>query len=267
MLQSANELKSKVIHASDGELGTVDQFLFDDNSWTIRYLVVETGKILGRKVLISPISIDRKHKMDGLTLSLTKEQIRNSPGIDSDKPVSRQHETEYFNYYGYPYYWGGPGLWGATAYPVGHPTRAHIQGYPDRTSGYAGTAAAARYQEPKEEGDPHLRGTKEVTGYYIEATDGNIGHVEDLLIDDETWAIRYVVVDTVNWWPGKKVVLSPQWIKDVSWTDSTVYVDVSRDRIKNAPEYDPASIIDRDYENRLYEHYGSPRYWDENYMI
>ena len=267
MLQSANELKRKVIHATDGELGTVDQFLFDDKSWTIRYLVVETSKLLGRKVLISPISIDRKHKTDGLTLSLTNEQIRHSPGIDTDKPVSRQHETEYFNYYGYPYYWSGPGLWGGTAYPIGHPSRAQMQGYPDRTSGYTGTAAAARHEVPKEEGDPHLRSTNEVIGYYIEATDGNIGHVEDLLIEDETWAIRYVVVDTVNWWPGKKVVLSPQWIRDVSWMDSRVYVNVSRDRVKNAPEYDPASIMDRDYENRLYEHYGSPRYWDENYMI
>lgn len=267
MLQSANELKSKVIHASDGELGTADQFLFDDESWTIRYLVVETSKFLGRKVLISPISIDRTRKSDGLTLSLTMDQIRNSPPIDTDKPVSRQHETEHFNYYGYPYYWGGPGLWGETAYPMGHPSKTHIQGYPDKTSGYAGTAAAARYKVPKEEGDPHLRGTKEVIGYYIEATDGDLGHVEDMLIDDKTWAIRYVVVDTVNWWPGKKVVIAPQWIKDVSWTDSKVYVNLSRDRIQNAPEYDPVSIMDREYEDKLYKHYGTPGYWNENYVI
>lgn len=110
MLRSVNELKGKEIHASDGEFGNVDQFLFDDESWTIRYLVVETGKLMGRKVLISPISIERKQKSDALTLSLTKEQIRKSPPIDADRPVSRQHEAEYFNYYGYPYYWGGPEL-------------------------------------------------------------------------------------------------------------------------------------------------------------
>src|SRR5918992_4602924 len=142
MLRSVNELKGKTIHASDGELGTVDQFLFDDESWTIRYLVVETGKLLGRKVLISPISIDRKQKTDGLTLSLTKEQIRNSPDIDTDKPVSRQHEAQYFNYYGYPYYWSGSGLGGGTPRSLG---------YPDRTSGYAGTAATARPQPAKKE--------------------------------------------------------------------------------------------------------------------
>ena len=265
MFQSVNELTGKVVHASDGELGTVDQFLFDDESWTIRYLVVETGKLLGRKVLISPISIDRERHADGLTLSLNKEQIRNSPGIDTDRPVSRQHETEYLNYYGYPYYWSGPGLWGGTAYPLGHAATRSMK-FPDRTSASTGSAAAAR-PEPAKKEDPHLRSTKEVIGYYIEATDGDIGHVEDFIIDNENWAIRYIVVDTVNWWPGKKVVVAPHWIKDVSWMDSRVYVNLSRERIKNAPEYDPAAIVDRAYEDRLYEHYGSPKYWDENYMI
>ena len=266
MLRSANELQRETIHASDGELGTVDQFLFDDESWTIRYLVVETGKLMGRKVLISPISIDRKQKGEGLTLTLTKAQIRNSPPIDTDKPVSRQHETQYFNYFGYPYYWGAPGLSGGTSHPLGHPSTARGLDYPDRTSGYAGTAATARTQPAKKE-DPHLRSTKEVIGYYIEASDGNIGHVEDFLIDHENWAIRYVVVDTVNWWPGKKVVMAPQWIKDVSWTESRVYVDLSRERIKNAPEYDPTAIVNRGYEDKLYDYYKSPKYWDETTLI
>ena len=266
MLRSVNELKGQVIHARDGELGNVAQFLFDDDSWTIRYLVVSTGTLIGREVLISPISIDHNQKSDGLTLSLTQEQIRNSPDIDTDKPVSRQHEAQYFNYYGYPYYWGGPGLWGGTSYPIGHPSASRSLGYPDRTSDYGGTAATARPQPAKKE-DPHLRSTKEVIGYYIEATDGNIGHVEDFLVDDENWAIRYMVVDTVNWWPGKKVVVAPQWIKDVSWMESRVYVDLSRDHIKNAPEYDPTAMIDRGYEEKLYEHYRSPKYWDESTLI
>jgi hypothetical protein len=266
VLQSVNELKGQAIQARDGELGVVDQFLFDDERWAIRYLVVETGKLLGRKVLISPISIDRKQKSDGLTLALTKEQIRNSPDIDTDKPVSRQHETQYFDYYGYPYYWGGRSMWGGTAYPVGDPSPTGSLGFPDRIQGQAGTAATARPQ-PAEKEDPHLRSTKEVIGYYIEATDGNIGHVEDFLIDDDVWAIRYIVVDTVNWWPGKKVLVAPQWIKDVSWTESRVYVNLTRERIKNAPEYDPTALLDRAYEDKLYEHYGSPKYWDENYMI
>lgn len=261
MLRSVNELKGKVIHATDGEIGSVNQFLFDDENWTIRYLVVDTGALLGRKVLISPISIDTQQR-DGLTVSLTKEQIRNSPDIDTDKPVSRQHETEYFDYYGYPYYWGGPGLWGATQYPIGRPFAPRSLGYPDRASAYAGSAVAPQTEPVRQEGDPHLRSTNEVSGYYIEATDDNIGHVEDFLIDDENWTIRYIIIDTVNWWPGKKVVLSPEWIKEVSWAESRVHVNLSRETIKNAPEYDPAAIVNRDYEARLFEYYRRPKYWE-----
>lgn len=112
-------------------------------------------------------------------------------------------------------------------------------------------------------GDSHLRSTKEVTSYYIEASDGDIGHVEDFLIEDESWTIRYIVVDTRNWWPGKKVLVSPEWIEQVSWTDSRVRVDVSRDTIKNCPEYDPSTPLSRDYENRLYRHYGRSKYWND----
>lgn len=125
MLRSVNELKGKAIHAIDGELGHVDHFLFDDERWTIRYLVVETGTLLGRKILISPIAIDPKQNRIGLALSLTKEQIRNSPDIDTDKPVSRQRETEYLNYFGYPYYWSEPGLFGGTRYPIRHERTNH----------------------------------------------------------------------------------------------------------------------------------------------
>ena len=261
MLRSVNELKGQVIHAIDGELGNVGQFLFDDESWTIRYLVVETGKLLGRKVLISPLSIDPRQNSDNLHLSLTKAQIQNSPDIDTDKPVSRQRETEYFNYFGYPYYWSEPGLLGGTRYPIRHQTTNHDEA-DTRTSRETGAAVAAKAQPVKKE-DPHLRSTTEVIGYYIEASDGDIGHVEDFLIDDESWAIRYMIVDTVNWWPGKKVVVAPQWIRDVSWTESKVFVDLPRERIKNAPEYDPALTIDRGYEEKLYDYHQKQKYWNE----
>jgi sporulation protein YlmC with PRC-barrel domain len=263
VLRSVDDLQGRDIRATDGEIGSIDQFFFDDETWTIRYLVVDTGNWLsGRKVLISPIALGHTDwAAEGLSVSLTKEQIKNSPGIDTDKPVSRQHESEYFNYYGYPYYWHGPALGGAGAYPTAVP---RTMGYPDRvdvTTGYAGSASAPKAAPQEEEGDPHLRSTREVIGYYIEATDGEIGHVEDFIIDDKSWAIRYIVVDTVNWWPGKKVVVAPQWIKRVSWAESTVYVYLARERIKNAPEYDPTAIVNRDYEDRLYDYYGSPKYW------
>ena len=130
---------------------------------------------------------------------------------------------------------------------------------PSETETLASLVRAAKQKEQAE--DRHLRSTQEVTGYYIGATDGEIGHVEDFIIDDESWSIRYIVVDTRNWWPGKKVLASPEWIEKVSWADSTVYVELTRAAIKSAPEYDASSPIDRDYEDRLHTHYGRQGYW------
>jgi hypothetical protein len=115
----------------------------------------------------------------------------------------------------------------------------------------------------QEQSDVHLRSTHEVSDYYIEATDGDLGHVEDFLIDDETWTIRYMVVATRNWWPGKKVLVSPEWIRSVSWTDSKVFVDLSREAIKNGPEYNESGPLNRDYEKQLYEHHRRPEYWGD----
>jgi hypothetical protein len=111
-------------------------------------------------------------------------------------------------------------------------------------------------------GDSRLRSARDVMGYYIEATDGDIGHVDDFLIDDSEWAIRYMIVDTRNWWPGKKVLISPEWISQVSWPDSRVYVDLTREGVKTAPEYDPSRPVEREYETRLYRHHDRPSYWE-----
>ncbi len=265
MLRSVNDLYGYTVQATDGEIGSVDKFFFDDQTWTIRYLVVDTGTWLpGRQVLISPISLIRTDwTAQRLYVALTKEQIEKSPGIDTHKPVSRQREIEQLDYYGYPYYWYGTGLWGPAAYPaaLGVPT---AMGYPDKMGIASGRAASGveRQAAPhKEQGDPHLRSTKEVIGYYIEAQDGEIGHVEDFIIDDKSWAIRYMIVDTVNWWPGKKVLIAPQWVEQVKWAESRVSVDLSREQIKNAPEYDPLALMSGDYEERLYAHYGRPKYF------
>jgi sporulation protein YlmC with PRC-barrel domain len=109
--------------------------------------------------------------------------------------------------------------------------------------------------------DPHLRSTHDVSGYHIQATDGEIGHVEDFIIDDETWAIRYLIVDTRNWWPGKRILVSPQWIERVSWNESKVFVNLSREAIKASPEYSIESVPTRDYEAGLHLHYDRLGYW------
>jgi hypothetical protein len=251
MLTNASFLKGLTVHATDGELGTVDQFYFDDESWAIRYLTVETGGWLGgRSVLISPISVlhtDWPAKQ--LDVALTKKQVENSPGIDTHLPVSRQHEAEYNLYYGYPYYWGGAYLWG----PARHPAGLTIPLTPSTKT------KAGRIE--RESTDSHLRSAEGVTGYYVEATDGEIGHVDGFVVDNEAWAIRYVEVATRNWLPGKKVLISPAWIGRVSWPESKVCVGLSREAIKSCPEYLLSRPLTREYENRLYAHYGRPPYW------
>jgi len=251
MLVNSKRLKGFAIRAADGELGTVEQFYFDDESWVIRYFVVDTGGWLGgRHVLISPVSVimlDWGNRR--LDVRLTKKQVENSPDIDTDQPISRQHEAEYLGYYGYPSYWGGPSLWGPSFSPAGFaiPLITPME------------ATACR--PPHEQSDSHLRSSAVITGYDIQATDGQIGHVDGFIVDDRTWAIRYVEVSTRNWWLGKKVLISPAWIQEVNWPESKVFVGLSLDAIRTAPEYFESVPITREYEGRLHTHYGRPPYW------
>ena len=245
MRRSLNDLIGYTIRANDGDIGTVSEFYFDDNGWTIRYLVVDTGGWLsGRKVLISPIALAKPDwESRTFPVKLTKEQVLNSPSIDTDKPVSRQHETELHGYYGWPIYWGsGPVFGGVQASPLMMMETVKEDEAPP--------------EEP--ESDTHLRSTSQVTGNHIEATDGEIGHVEDFIVDEETWAIRYLLVDTRNWLPGRRVLVSPRWIKRVSWAESRVFVDLTRDAIKNSPEFDPRKPVTFDYEGKLHDYYGWP---------
>jgi hypothetical protein len=267
MLRSMNDLEGYVIRATDGTIGHVKDFYFDDAAWVIRYLVVETGTWLSsRRVLISPMSIGEPNWIAKiLPVSITKEQVKNSPDIDTEKPVSRQHEIGYLGYYGYPYYWGGGGIWGGGAFPgmmlAGLGSDGSQAEYREAKAEQARSAAEAQQHQ---DDDPHLRSCKAVIGYHIEATDGEIGHVQGLLVDEETWAIRYIVVDTSNWWLGHEVLVAPQWIKDVRWPDATVSVNLTRQAVKDAPPYDSSTQLDRGQEMGVYKHYGRPEYWAED---
>jgi hypothetical protein len=253
MIRNVKDLRGYVIRATDGVIGRVDDFYFDDEDWSIRYLVVDTGRWLsGRKVLISPIAIGSPDWMlQELPVSLTKTQVKRSPDIDTRKPVSRQHEAEYSRYYGYPHYWGGAGFWGMGAYP-GDPTAG------DTIKEELRAAAA---HAPRLADDSHLRSTNVVIGYQVHATDGDIGRIDDLLVDDHTWAIRYLIVDTNRWWTGRRVLIVPRWIDDVSWSTATVSVDLARHAIKGAPPYDSEAQLDRQREQALHDHYDRPGYW------
>lgn len=257
MLRSAKQLEGFAIGATDGPIGKVKDFYFDDEAWVVRYLVADTSKWLGgRDVLISPYSLGQPD-WDGKTLpvTVTKEQVRNSPGIDSDLPVSRQYERSYLGYYGYPYYWGGRGLWGQGFYPGALPLETGVEPY----DSYQGYLRAPTNRDEKN--DPHLRSCNAVRGHHIVASDGEIGHVQGFLVDDATWSIRYLVVDTSNWWMGHKVLVSPEWIGSLNWADSTVSVDLTREQIKAAPAYDASQPFSRDSEGALYGYYNRNGYW------
>ena len=245
MLRNIKELYNHTLKAEDGEIGRCKDFLFDDERWTVRYMVADTGKWLpGKKVLVSPISLG-KPDWDGklFPVRLSKEQIEKAPGLDQDAPVSRQQEMRWTKYFGWPYYWQGPGLWG----PADYANAIFIQSQVERAS-----------EEESVSGDEHLRSTKEVTGYHIQATDDEIGHVKDFLLDDTTWTIRYLVLDTRNWLPGRKVLVAPAWINSVDWSERKVYVALTKEQVETSPEYDDATPLDENYEARLSEHYRLP---------
>ena len=245
MLTKAKDLTGYALHSRDGEIGKAKEFYFDDRYWAIRYLVADTGSWLAeRRVLLSPYSLLAVDKeMQQIAVDLTSKQIEDSPSLDTDKPVSLQFEESYFNYYGLPMYWSGSYTWGN--YPI------IIR---DREKQNAPNLGGKTW-------NPRLRSTREVADYHIKATDGEIGHVEDYIIDDETWGICYLVVDTRNWLPGRKVLISPKWIQRVSWDQSSVTINLSRETIKQAPEYSEKALLTREYETILHGHYNRKGYW------
>lgn len=262
MLRNIKNFEHCAIDATDGRIGTVEDFYFDDASWAIRYLVVEAGDwLVDRKVLISPVSIgipDWAERV--LPVALTRQQVRDSPLINTREPVTRQHERDYLGYYGFPYYWGNSGLWGAGAYPS-----SMLAG----DSSYGGLPAdgaeedmvAAQLKRQRRNDDPHLRSSKAVTGYHIKALDGEIGHLQGMLVDAETWAIRYLIVNTSNWWVGHDVLVAPKWIQSLNWAEESVAVDLSRAALQQAPHYDSSLALDRSMEIGLHEHYHRSGYW------
>ncbi len=250
MLRSMSSLEGYTIQAQDGEIGKADDFCFDDFSWVIRYLVVDTGTWLpGRRVLLSPHAVTATdYASSTLAVSLTKQQVEESPPVSEDQPVSRQEEKRLVEHFDWPAYWDYP-LPGVS---MGAEPAAAIQ---------ESRAPRQETTVTKEQGDPHLRSVREVRGYSVAAKDGDIGHVEDFIIDEDDWVIRYIVVDTRNWLPSPKVLVSPTWFHEVRWDKSNVHVALDRATVKSCPRYDPNEPINQDYETQLYDYYGRPYYW------
>ncbi|WP_185020814.1 PRC-barrel domain-containing protein [Histidinibacterium lentulum] len=251
---AASKITGLPIAATDGEIGRVDDLLFDDASWAIRWAVADTGKWLtGRRVLLPKDKLAGPDPVsEGFAVEITRDAVKDSPGLSTDAPVSRQMEREVFGHYGWTPYWdGGYGYPMAAGVATGAAAPAAPLGMLPED---APSEAEATRDEPS--GDPHLRSVAEVTGYGIEATDGGIGHLEDLLLDPEDWSVRFIVVDTRNWWPGRKVLISPRWLREIDWTERTVRVDATREAVKSSPDYDPTSPPGPEEEARLHAHYG-----------
>jgi len=247
MLYKVNDIKGFKLNGRDGEIGTVREFYFDDQYWTLRYLVADTGTWLtDRKVLITPYSLLSINSAErNILVDLTKKQIENSPSLETDMPVSRQFEETYYGYYGLPMYWAGPYMWGSDSFIIRDEEKRSKQNI-NHTPW-----------------DPHLRSTHDVVGHNIQASDGEIGHVADFVIDDESWAIRYLIVDTKNWLLGKKVLIAPKWIERISWEESKVYINLLRETILHSPEYNAEDLLTRDYEADLHKHYNRKGYWTD----
>jgi sporulation protein YlmC with PRC-barrel domain len=249
MLRQASDIKGYAIEATDGDIGTVSDLLFDDSTWCVRWLVVDTGNWLsGRKVLLPPSAVKLVYDKERVfAVKLNMQHIKDSPGIDTDQPVSRQMEVSVYDYYAWSPYWSSGFYTGGYRYMLG--------------SGMASPYLRPRREQPardaiSENSDVHLRSTEAVTGYHIHASDGDIGHVHDFLIDDGEWSIRYLVVDTTNWWPGKKILVSTRSAGEIDWTARLVNLAMDRQRIKDGPAYDPSMTVDQAYDEKLLAYYG-----------
>lgn len=242
MIRSLKETRGTAIHATDGFIGSVHDLYFDDQSWRIRYLVADTGKWLpGRKVLISPEAFSHPNWRDFISLNLTREQIRNSPDMNTDLPVSRRQEQQLVAHYGWTTEWLAP-------VPE-----------PGALSGISYEPLPAEAREPEHPHDPNLRSAHEVISYTVQATDANIGHIDDFLFDDDAMLLRYAAVDTRDWLPSRSVLIPVRWMRGIHWAESRVLVDVDRHAVKTSPKFEPSMLpLDARYEKELLRHYDRP---------
>ena len=236
MLRSIKQFYGLKLGASDGEIGQVQDFYFDDQNWVVRYVVAETGSwLLGRQVLLSPHAFGTLQQAGKvLRVGLTRKQIEDSPSIALHKPVSRQYEEDYYRYYGWPYYWQGDGLWGLSGTPL-------LEMPPEILP--AGSSPAG---EPvPAPADRHLRSTLAVNGYHIQASDGPIGHICDFVMDDQSWAIRELVIKTGHRFSGKEVEVGMDQVSGIIYDQSAVSVNLTTEAVQQSPAHQltPASAV------------------------
>lgn len=252
MLRGLRSFLDCPIEATDGTIGKSRDFLFDTDHWTVRYLVADTRKWLpGRQVLISPHHFGEPD-LGVFSVDLSKDKIRECPPLEDDQPVSRLYELEMARFYNQHLYWVGPWTWGGGLAPV--PGELPPPG-PDEWEEHA------RELRRIDRSD-HLRSANEVLGYRISTVDGEIGTVDEFVVESLSWTIRWIIVDIDDWIPDRKVVVSPEWVTGFDWHEKTASVELSTGQVEAAPQFDHRLPINRDYEGRLCDYYGKRRYWD-----
>lgn len=243
MLHDIEDLVGGTILATDGKIGEIRSFYFDDHEWIVRYLLVATSPWFNSRDVLVALECFQDVDWQARTcaVQLTREKIKNAPGIDASRPVERSREDEIVRYYGWQQYWNVRTL---------------------ERRPMAGTDAGRQVAVAEPAKESLLRNTREVFGYTIRATDGEIGVIDSFIVDDACWQIRYAIVDTGNWIPGKRVLVSPEWITGISWEDADIDIRLTKGRIAQAPEFDPRRPITREYEDALCRYYGMSKYWE-----
>lgn len=249
MLVNVSQVEDRKILATDGPIGSIETFLFDDERWVVRYVAVSYGILLWKStVLISPILVDGT-LADGETLQtvLSKKQVKDAPSADIAKPVSRRKEEEFHRYHEIPIYWSGAGLWGTAMTPAAVRT--------------AMRETTAQTEPAADEEEYHLRSTAELEGYRVAASDGEVGRVSDFIVEDDTWAIRYLRIKPTAEIRAESLVISPHWVYEINWFESTIQLSMTGQQLAGAPAVRVDPTMTREDEEKLHEHFGQPRYW------
>lgn len=233
MQRGLNGLTGYTIKARNGELGKVAEFYFDDETWIIRYMVVETGNwLFNRKVLIPHKALGSVDWDEGIFhVNLTMKQVSDSPDIDSKMTISRAQEIELYSHYSYSNYWGEPFYTESASAMVANSI----------------PSAEAVQMPKKQKKDSHLCSSEKIKGFQIQTHEGMAGLVADFIVDDVTWMLNFMVISRHNRSQDENMLISPKWIEEIDWIESKVSVNISKETIEQGPGFDPLIPVARDF--------------------
>ncbi|MDQ0207815.1 PRC-barrel domain-containing protein [Alkalicoccobacillus murimartini] len=266
MFIQAKTLESFSMNATDGELGSIADLYFESNTFTLRYFVGDTRTwFFGGKVLLSPeavtsIDAEKEH----INVNETKEQIKNSPKPSEHEPVSRQYEAELRDHYGWKHYWGAPigGVGAGMGTPGAYPAAPGLIIPPPVSNPQSDQGEYESEALSHQTNHNFLQSINDLRGYTIHAKNGEVGKVLDFMLNEHDWSINYIIVDVGGVFTREPVPLAAEWITDISWQDKTITVNVEKELIERAPNYELHEPFTREHEAELYSHYNRKTYWE-----